>query len=136
MIDVVCAIIIKAGKLLIVQHGPDSINPGKWEFPGGKVHPGELPEAALIREIREELELEIKIITPLEPAGYAYPDKTILLIPFLCLCNSADLILNEHSRFEWVFLDDLAGYDLLPADRAVLEIEVNYRELSGNVNLT
>jgi 8-oxo-dGTP diphosphatase len=136
MIPVVCALIVEKGKLLIVQHGPSSHHLGKWEFPGGKVHSKETVEAALIREIREELELEIHIIIPLESASYAYPDKTILLIPFLCFCNSAGLNLHEHSRFEWVDLEDLAGYDLLPADRAILEIEVNYRELTGLLNKT
>jgi 8-oxo-dGTP diphosphatase len=136
MIDVVCALIIKAGKLLIVQHGPFSHHPGKWEFPGGKMQPGESPEEALIREIREELAMEIQIITPLEPASYAYPDKTILLIPFLCSCSSADLILHEHSRFEWVDLEDLAGYDLLPADNALLGIEENSGALMRYMNLS
>jgi 8-oxo-dGTP diphosphatase len=136
MTDVVCALIIKAGRLLIVQHGPDSEHPGKWEFPGGKVHPGESPESALIREIREELEMEINICIPLEPASYTYPDKTILLIPFLCSVNSVDLILHEHSRFEWVFWGDLIGYELLPADRVLLEIKMNEKSLVGFMSKT
>jgi 8-oxo-dGTP diphosphatase len=136
MINVVCALIVDNGKILVVQHGPSSHHPGKWEFPGGKVHPGESPEAALIREIREELEMEIGIIIPLDPAIYTYPDKAILLNPFLCSGNSDDLILHEHARYERVSLDDLSGYDLLPADRAVLEIEVNYRELAIFMNKT
>jgi 8-oxo-dGTP diphosphatase len=129
-VDVVCALVVDNGKLLIVQHGPSSRHPWKWEFPGGKVHPGETPEAALVREIREELEMEIQIIIPLEPAGYAYPDKTIQLIPFLCLPNSGKLYLHEHARYEWVSLDELSVYDLLPPDRALLKIEMNEKNLT------
>jgi 8-oxo-dGTP diphosphatase len=136
MIPVVCALIIENGKLLIVQHGPSSHHLGKWEFPGGKVHSKETVEAALIREIREELEMEINIIIPLEPVIYTYPDKIIRLNPYLCSGNSGDLILKEHGRFEWVGLVELSNYDLLPADRAILEIEVNYRELTGLLNKT
>jgi 8-oxo-dGTP diphosphatase len=131
MIEVVCALIIKSGRLLIVQYGPDSKYPGKWEFPGGKVQSGESSDEALIREIREELEMEIQIIIPLEPAIYTYPDKTIRLNPFLCSRVSGDFVLNEHIRYEWVGLGDLSDYDLLPADRAILENEMNGKILTG-----
>ena len=136
MMDVVCALIIKAGKLLIVQYGLDSKHPGKWEFPGGKVQPGESPESALIREIREELEMQIQPIFRLEPAEYTYPDKSILLLPFICSRISNDLNLNEHVMFEWVSLEELPGFDLLPADRAVLDIEMNNEALIGFMSKT
>ena len=136
MIPVVCALIVENGKLLIVQHGPASHCSGKWEFPGGKVHSGETPEEALIREISEELEMDIDIIIPLEPANYVYPDKTILLMPFICSGNSGDLMLHEHTRYEWLYLDDLSRFDLLPADRAILENEMNDKKLTSFIQKT
>jgi 8-oxo-dGTP diphosphatase len=136
MVDVVCALIVEMGEVWIVQHGPDSKHPGKWEFPGGKVQPGESPEEALVREIREELILEGQINKPLQPGVFSYPDKTIRLIPFLCSRVSGDLILNEHAGFERVKAEQLSGFDLLEADRALLEIRPNEEALLSYISKT
>jgi 8-oxo-dGTP diphosphatase len=129
MIPVVCAIIAENGKLLIVQHGALSRHPWKWEFPGGKVKPGEKYEDALAREIKEELNLETEIKEPLEPIIFAYETKTVQLIPFLCIRKSEEFTLNEHTGFQWITLDNAQGFDLLPADRLILENGENYRKI-------
>jgi 8-oxo-dGTP diphosphatase len=127
--DVVCALIVDRDKILIVQYGPDSKYPGKWEFPGGKVHEGELPEEALVREIREELGAGLNILFPLESVDFSYPDKMIRLIPFVCRMADKVPVMVEHSDYRWVVPLELDQYDLLPADRDLLKTGANYPEL-------
>jgi 8-oxo-dGTP diphosphatase len=134
-VDVVCALIIEKDRLLIVRYGPDSKHPGKWEFPGGKVLEGESLEEALRREISEELEIEIAIKEKLEFAEYAYPDRSIRLIPFLCTIKSGKLKLNEHEAYKWILHDELGNLDLLPADRLLLKTGENLRKLTDFLTL-
>jgi 8-oxo-dGTP diphosphatase len=129
-LDVVCALIVESGRLLIMQHGPASMHPGMWEFPGGKVDPGENPEEALHREIREELNIEVAIHASLSVSEYSYPGKSIRLIPFLCSWESGIFRLNEHAHFRWIELNELNNWDLLPADKSLLNIERNFLELT------
>ena len=129
-IDVVCALIVENGKVLIVQHGPGSKHPGKWEFPGGKVHAGEMPEEALVREIREELGVGVNILLPLEPVDFSYPEMQIRLIPFVCQLMELSLGLAEHCGMEWVRPEELERYDLLPADRELMNTGDNYANLA------
>ena len=110
MTDVVCALIVEDGKLLIVQHGLLSKHTGKWEFPGGKIKTGETSEEALIREIREELCLNVRLIKSLEPVQYAYTDRSIRLIPFICLCESANIFLSEHAEYRWIVFHDIENH--------------------------
>jgi 8-oxo-dGTP diphosphatase len=84
MTDVVCAIMVKEGRVLIARRGDHIRHPWKWEFPGGKVHPGEALDEALKREIREELNMEIDVELSLRPVEYHDATRTIRLIPFLC----------------------------------------------------
>ena len=124
-VDVVCALIIEGGKLLIVQYGPGSKHPGQWEFPGGKVHAGESPEEALSREITEELGIQVNILYPLEPVEYEYSDRLIRLIPFVCRYERKTIVLQEHQALLWLELKDLNNFGLLPADRKLLDSRVN-----------
>ena len=100
--EVVCALIVHQGKLLITQHGIHSGHPWKWEFPGGKIQPEETREEALVREIREELDIGITVEAPLEPITHAYSDKEIILYPFLCRWTKGSLILREHHDARWI----------------------------------
>jgi len=135
-IEVVCALIIDRNMVLIVQHGKGSKHPGKWEFPGGKIHEGESSGEALIREIREELGTALKILFPLQPVDFMYPGKQVHLIPFICQLADNQLVLYEHQDFRWVKVEELFHYDLLPADRKMLETGDNFHclkdWLSGN----
>jgi len=97
MITVTCAIIRNDGnQILIVQRGENTDHPLKWEFPGGKVAPGESEEECVIREIDEELSMEIVICGKLEPVDYDYGHKQIRLIPFVCDTLDELPVLSEH----------------------------------------
>lgn len=116
-IEVVAAIIKKNNTILATQRGYGDLKDG-WEFPGGKVEPGEAHEVALKREIHEELEAEITVlehIITVEYTGYEKFDLTMHC--YLCsLVNDSDIILLEHEASKWLSKDTLYTVDWLPAD--------------------
>lgn len=95
--------------------------PLKWEFPGGKVEPGEDEALAIVREIREELQLDITVCARLEAVEYAYPSFRIRLVPFTAEVAGGELSLLEHAAAKWVSVDELDGYDWAPADVPIVE---------------
>lgn len=100
-IDVVAAVIITDNGILATQRKHGEFR-DKWEFPGGKVEPGETPEEALTREIQEELELEIRIGSFIDTVDYAYPDFSIRLHVYVCSVVSGVLNLKEHKSLMWL----------------------------------
>ncbi len=125
IIPVVCAIIEQDDLVLCALRSEHMSLPGKWEFPGGKLELNELPEEALIREINEELNIEIKIIEALPIAEHAYvPEKIIQLIPYRCVTVSDENPTpTEHSELRWMKKDDLLQLDWAAAD---IPIVLNY----------
>jgi 8-oxo-dGTP diphosphatase len=122
MIEVTCAIIENEdGKVLVTQRSATMDLPLKWEFPGGKVEENETTEACLIREIKEELGCDIRVLKALTPHKHAYPDKTILLIPFICEQQETEIRLSEHCAFAWLKPEQLKNLDWADADIAILE---------------
>lgn len=120
---VVCAVIVNTdGKFLACQRGASTSLPGKWEFPGGKIEPGESAEEALKREILEELEVNISILTPLEIVKHRYPEFEITLIPFLCkIINSGTPKPLEHSQIQWINLVEANDLDWAEADLPIIQ---------------
>ena len=116
MKEVTAAIIISDNKVLIAERAPGQNLAGKWEFPGGKIEPGETPQECLKREIREELEVDIDVMDLFGESIYAYQSGTIKLIAFWCQWISGDFKLSVHSRIEWVTRQQLELYDFAPAD--------------------
>lgn len=123
-IPVVCAILVREDRLLLAQRPAGKHLALKWEFPGGKVEPGEEPAAALIRELQEELGCTVRIVAALERSEHTYDRGTIEMIPFVCELNasSAEPVAQEHAAIAWVTLDEVAGFDLAPADWPVVEV--------------
>lgn len=113
---VTCALIEQYGRVLITQRSESMSQAMLWEFPGGKVEEGETEEACLIREIKEELNLNITPLHRLTPVIQDYGDKTIELIPYICQYNNGTIKLAEHRAYHWVVPQDLAGYDWCSAD--------------------
>ena len=120
-IHVTCAIIERDGLVLAAQRGASMRMPLKWEFPGGKIEPGEGAEASLHRELMEEMELCVDVKRALPPSTHSYPDFTVKLYPFVCAIRSGEMTLNEHHAVVWLKPDDLPTLDWVEADLAVVE---------------
>lgn len=114
-IEVVAAVIYKDGKFFATQRGYGDFKDG-WEFPGGKMEPGETPEAALIREIKEELATTIEVKKAIGTVEYDYPNFHLTMHCFICEVMSGTLELKEHEAARWLREDELDAVDWLPAD--------------------
>lgn len=119
-IKVVAAIIKNDNLILATQRGYGDFE-GMWEFPGGKIELNETPEEAIIREIKEELDIEIKVTEFIEKVEYDYPEFHLDMDCFFCEIFSGDLILYEHQDARWLAKDELESVDWLPADLGLVE---------------
>jgi len=115
-IDVVAAVIRDNGKILITQR-LDSVHMARlWEFPGGKVEPGESLEVALEREIREEVGLEVRVIDEFFTVDHDYPAKSVRLHFFNCIVLQGEARPIDVADLRWVSPRDLGNYQFPPAD--------------------
>ncbi|MFB0499247.1 8-oxo-dGTP diphosphatase [Mucilaginibacter sp. OAE612] len=131
MIKVTCAIIVNAdGLVFAAQRSATMSLPLKWEFPGGKIEPGETAGACLIREIKEELHVDVEIVASLPANTHPYPNVTIQLIPFVCRITSGQIVLKEHLDFKWLHKDELLALDWAEADVAVVEYYIEYNNIN------
>lgn len=119
-VRVVAAIIIENRKVFATQRGYGEFKDG-WEFPGGKIEPGETPEEALKREIMEELDTEIEVGDLLDTVEYDYPTFHLSMDCFICKIKSGNLILKEHEAAKWLTKETLDSVEWLPADRGLVE---------------
>jgi 8-oxo-dGTP diphosphatase len=117
-VPVVCAILVRGDRILLAQRPPDKKLGGLWEFPGGKVEAGESAEAALHRELQEELGCTVRITQTLAPFVHAYDWGRIELIPFVCELAEGrpEPHAHEHTALAWVERGELKEYELAPAD--------------------
>jgi 8-oxo-dGTP diphosphatase len=123
-VPVVCAMIMRDERVMIARRPPDKRLGGLWEFPGGKVEQGESAEAALHRELHEELGCTVCITQTLAPFVHEYPWGSIELIPFLCelTTGSAAPHPHEHTALAWVERGQLSAYELAPADLPLITL--------------
>ena len=119
-IKVVAAIILHKGRVFATQRGYGAFKDG-WEFPGGKIEPGETPQEALTREIKEELDVEIEVNDFLEPVEYDYPEFHLSMDCFFCGIKSGEMVLKEHEAAKWLTEDTLDSVDWLPADKGLID---------------
>lgn len=119
-IRVVAAVIRQNGKIFATQRGYGEWKDG-WEFPGGKIETGETPEAALKREIQEELDTEILVKERIDTIEYDYPKFHLSMDCFWCEIVSGKLKLKEHEAARWLTKESLDSVDWLPADQALIE---------------
>ena len=119
-VKVVAAIIRDRDRIFATQRGYGEYKDG-WEFPGGKIEPGETPQQALQREIKEELDTEILVGDLFTVVEHDYPDFHLSMQCFLCTISSGELKLKEHEAAKWLTRDQLNSVDWLPADAKVVE---------------
>ncbi|MBB5182352.1 (deoxy)nucleoside triphosphate pyrophosphohydrolase [Catenisphaera adipataccumulans] len=119
-IHVAAAIIQKDGRIFATQRGYGAFKDG-WEFPGGKIEPGESAPAALKREIKEELDTDINVGELCAVSEYDYPDFHISMECYWCTVQSGHLSLLEHEDARWLPADQLEEVNWLPADAQILD---------------
>lgn len=119
-VNVVAAIIIKDKKIFATQRGYGEFKDG-WEFPGGKVEKGETPENTIVREIKEELDTEIKVKEYFDTVEYDYPNFHLSMKCYICSVLSGKLELLEHEAAKWLDKDSLDSVAWLPADLGLVD---------------
>lgn len=122
-VDVVCAVIRRDGQILLAQRPEGKRLAGLWEFPGGKVDPGEDAEQALHRELMEELGCEVHVTHAGPPVLHAYEWGIIRLFPFVCelTATSSEPHAHEHQALIWTLFEKISRPDLAPADVPVVK---------------
>lgn len=120
-IEVVAAIIHREEAYFATQRGYGEWE-GMWEFPGGKIESGESPEAALKREIQEELGIDITIDRFLCTTEYDYPSFHLTMHCYLCDVEAGEIELREHKSARWLTAETLDNVEWLPADKEVIEV--------------
>jgi 8-oxo-dGTP diphosphatase len=121
MINVTCAIIYFNDKILVTQRSEKMKLPLKWEFPGGKLEEDESEIDCIKREIREEINIEIKVLEKLSNSIYDYGTFKINLIPFISSYVSGKIILSEHKDYKIIDKSELLGLDWAEADLPIVE---------------
>ena len=119
-IEVVAAIIYKDEAYFATQRGYGEFE-GMWEFPGGKIEPGESSESALKREIQEELGIDITINKFLCTTDYDYPSFHLTMHCYLCSIMSGEIELREHKSARWLTTELIDSVEWLPADKGIVE---------------
>ena len=120
-VEVAAALIFRDGKLLITQRHADAHLGGLWEFPGGKREPNETFKQCLVREIREELGVEISVGALFEEISHAYPEKSVRLKFFVCQLLSGEPQPLDCASFKWVGKSELDDYAFPAADAQLLQ---------------
>ena len=120
IVRVAAAVIIDKGRVFATQRGYGEYKDG-WEFPGGKIEPGETPEEAIVREIREELEAEIEPFKLIDTVEYDYPGFHLSMDCYLCRLKSENIVLKEHEAARWLDKSSLYDVEWLPADLGLIE---------------
>ena len=122
LLVVACALVDADRRVLIAQRPPGKQLAGLWEFPGGKLEPGETPEEALIRELEEELGVSTKTacLAPLTFASHSYESFHLLMPLFVCRKWTGAPVALEHSALKWVRPQALRDYPMPPADEPLI----------------
>jgi mutator protein MutT len=118
-VTVTAAVIIEDGRVLLTRRPPGGRHPGSWEFPGGKIEPGETPRECLARELSEELGIGVTVGEKLAEVHHAYHDLTIDLLVYSCQIATGQLSDLGCASHAWVTPEDLDEFDMLPPDREV-----------------
>lgn len=117
---VAAGVVLRGKQVLLTRRRQGAHLAGYWEFPGGKLEPGEPPERAVVRECAEECGIEVQVRGILEVAFHRYPEKDVLLLFYECTCEVGEVRHLEVEDHAWVGLEELGDYALPPADAPVV----------------
>ena len=120
-IKVTAAILEKDGRIIIAQRKSKDHLAGKWEFPGGKIEPGETPEECLARELKEEFNIEVSVGDFLGSNIHHYDHISIELMAFRTIWVGGEINSTDHKDYKWVTIDELDQFDFAPADRPFVD---------------
>lgn len=118
---VVAGLMAQAGGVLITQRRADQALPLQWEFPGGKVEPGEAPVAALVRELAEEIGVTVEVGRIWDVLFHAYPTFDLVMLVYVCRIVAGEPRAVEVADVQWVPCAELSAWDILPADRPLVD---------------
>ena len=120
---VVAAVVCKEDKYLCMQKGITKFpyTTHKFEFPGGKIEPGESPQEALKRELMEEMNFPVEVGQELVTVDHTYPDFSITMTAFLCKALADTFVMNEHASYRWLAKEELSSLDWAAADIGIVE---------------
>jgi 8-oxo-dGTP diphosphatase len=122
-LHVVAGVLLRDGRVLAARRGPGTgARAGLWEFPGGKVEPGETPEQALVRELREELSVEVTVDERLAESLHDYDDLSLRLVAYLAHITKGEPQAGEHDALRWLKPDELPSLAWAPADVPFLPV--------------
>jgi 8-oxo-dGTP diphosphatase len=121
-IIVAAAVIIESGKVFAAQRDDQGETGNLWEFPGGKLEQGESGEKAIVREIAEELQLQISVERYLMTVNHQYSSFMITMHAYLCSIHSGKLTLHEHVDYKWLEHRELKSLDWAPADKPIVTV--------------
>jgi 8-oxo-dGTP diphosphatase len=119
-VRVAAGVLVEDGRVLIARRAPGRSEGGKWEFPGGKLEPGETPEECLVRELAEELGIQTRVLSPMVTTVHKYTWGTIELMALRVERVAGEPAPHDHAELRWVAPADLARYDFAAADLAIM----------------
>lgn len=128
-VKVVAAVILKDGRVLIAKRRKGDKLAGKWEFPGGKIDPGETAEGALKRELHEELNIETEVSDFICSSTYDYEHLSVELLAYRVLHLSGDITPHVHDEVRWVLPDELCAYEFPEANEEIVRRLTSCRDL-------
>lgn len=126
---VACALIEKEGRILLAQRKEGMKLGLKWEFPGGKLEEGESVEECIVREIKEELNLDIAVLYRMKENYHSYEYAGIHLFPCVCVVTGGELLLRDHAEVRWIIPEEIFNYDLAEADIPVARAYLDRNEM-------
>jgi 8-oxo-dGTP diphosphatase len=132
MIKVTAAILEQGSKIMIAKRANGKHLAGFWEFPGGEIEQNETPKSCLLRELKEEFEIEVSIGRYIGESVFEYPEKTVKLKAFTCKIISGVMKLNDHDKIEWISLEEISNYKLAPADLPLIKLYDKARDKRTN----
>lgn len=121
--NVVAAVVTDGARVLCMQKGTTryAYTTGRWEFPGGKIEPGETPEQALHRELLEEMDYDVQVGSLLTTVTHAYPDFALTMAAYICTARTHTFRLKEHAAAQWLTVDALDALPWCAADVPIVE---------------